>query len=92
MSITSSTYVDAFNTVQGELPWQYGFPYPEPFEERLFSAGYNQVQADPYNKVLFMSNKPQTYTKIAPTPTNQLPPMIEPGKKRVVFQQNVKRI
>ena len=91
MSVTSSTYVDEQNTVQGEPPWLYGFPFPEPFEERVYSAGYGQLQSDPWNKVLFGGDPPRTYTKLGPTNTNQFKPLVEPAKKQRVFKQNTIR-
>jgi hypothetical protein len=61
MSQTSAFYnADAYTMVVPTRPYLQLFPYPEPFVQRVFSAGYDQVQRDPFNKVLFMSNKPET--------------------------------
>ena len=89
--ITTPYFAD-INTQTFEGPNLLGFPFPEPFEERVFSAGWGNVRGDPDNKTMFMSRRPDTNRTIAPTPTTQFDPRFDDTKNTRQYTQGVMRI
>lgn len=88
--ITTQYYTD-INTSQSEGPNLFGFPFPDPFEPRVFSAGWNNVRGDPDNKTMYLSKKPDTSRLIAPTRTTQFQPLFDDTKNNQHYTQGVAR-
>ena len=56
------------------------WPFPEPFNQRVFNPGYGITQRDPWNKVLYTSNRPQDSRILGESKHYQMEPMIDSYK------------
>ena len=91
-SFASPFRTDAYITTFPERPNLLFWKFPEPFTQRVFNPGFDFVQRDPWNKVLYTERIPQDSRILGESNDNQMEPMVHPFKSAKGITQAVLKI